>query len=405
MNPNKGIKIIRGGVTAPEGFLAAGINCGLRKNRPDLGLIYSKTPCLAAGAFTKNRVKAAPVLFSMKNIKNPVHAIVVNSRVANACTGRRGAEDTLRTARIASRLLGTGVRNILIASTGVIGKFLDMKKISSGLKLLAGKLSRRGNEGVAQAMLTTDTVKKETAIELMVKGRKVRIGGIAKGSGMIGPDMATLLAFITTDVLIDKTLMKKVFAEGVKRSFNAITIDGDMSTNDTALMLANGRAGNSLLGPGDAKDLALFSRALHYVLDDLARKLVMDGEGATRFVRISVSGCAREDEARAIAFKIARSPLVKTAFYGSDANWGRILASAGSAGVAFDPERAVIRFGPTTLYKNGEPAAFSESLLKKYLSQKEIAVSLDLGQGKGSFTVLTTDLTEDYIRINAHYRS
>ncbi|MDD5067307.1 MAG: bifunctional glutamate N-acetyltransferase/amino-acid acetyltransferase ArgJ [bacterium] len=405
MNRYNRIRSIQGSVTAPRGFIANGINCGLRKERPDIGLLFSLTPCVAAGAFTRNLVKAAPVRFCMKNLANPIHAVFVNSRIANACTGPRGYQDTVSISRMVSDLLGIKPQNVLVASTGIIGRFLDMRKIGAGLKELAPGLNRKGNRNMARAILTTDTKEKEIAVEFRIKGKKVKLGGIAKGSGMIAPDMATLLAFLTSDIKIEKKILQKIFSEVISRTFNAITIDGDMSTNDTALILCNGQAGNDTLTAKDKKDLAVFRDHLYYVLNDLSVKLVKDGEGVTRFVRLHVVHAADRSQAGAIGFKIANSPLVKTAFYGSDANWGRILGAAGAAGVHFNPEKVEVRFGPYTLCRKGAPVTFSEGLLKKYLSRGEIDVTIDLHQGKESFVIYTSDLTEDYIRINAHYRS
>ncbi len=405
MKLKKKFKIIEGGITAPKGFLANGVNCGLRKNKLDLAVIYSEKPCTAAGTFTKNIVKAAPVIFTQENINNPIYALVVNSKIANACTGKKGYDDTVTTSKILGNLLDIASSNVLIFSTGIIGKFLDMQKIQKGLYSVSKILSKEGGKNVAKAILTTDTVKKEIAVECTVLGKKVKIAGIAKGSGMIAPDMATLLAFITSDICIEKKLLKKIFNEIVNKTFNTITIDGEMSTNDSAVIVCNSLAGNKMLTEKDKKDVKVFYDNLFFVMKDLSKKLVKDGEGATKLIEINVVNAKSRNEAKTIGFKIGNSPLVKTAIYGADANWGRILATVGAKGIKFNPNKIEIKFGPYTLFKNGSPAKFSEKRLKSYLHNHEIKIIFNLNQGKNKYTVFSSDFTEEYIKINAHYRS
>ncbi len=399
------IKQVPAGITAPKGFTANAVNSGLRKKKLDFGVFFSEKSCNCSGCFTKNIVKAAPVLFSSLNIKNKIHAVVINSGIANACTGKRGYADTKKTAEVTAKLLNLKSKNILVFSTGVIGKFLDMKKIIPGLEKVIPLLKQEGHKNISEAILTTDTVKKEIAVEFFIKGKKMRIGAMAKGSGMIAPNIATMLVFITSDINIEKKLLNEIFTELADKSFNKITIDGDMSTNDSAVILCNGTAGNRLLTGKDKKEIRIFYNNLYYVMDELAKQLVADGEGVTKFIQINVINAGTVKDARKIGFKIANSPLVKTAFYGSDANWGRVLASAGASGVNFNPDKVEIKFGRYVLYRNGMPVKFNEKRLKKYLDKREIEVFFNVGSGKESFLVYTSDLTEEYIKINAHYRS
>ncbi len=399
------MKTIQSGITAPKGFLAGGINCGIKKKKMDLSLVYSEKPSTCAGTFTKNIVKSPTVLFSSENITNNIQAVVINSGIANACTGKRGYNDTKKTAEIISKLLNIQKKNVLVFSTGVIGVYLDIKKIEAGLKKLAPSLSKKAHNNASEAILTTDTVKKEIAVEFMIKGKKVRLGGMAKGSGMIAPDMATMLAFITSDINIEKKVLTGIFKETVNKTFNRITIDGDMSTNDSVVILCNAMAENKLITEKNIKELKIFYNSLYYVLDELTKQIIKDGEGATKFIKVNILNSKNEKEALKIGFKIANSPLVKTAFYGCDANWGRILAAAGSAGVKFDPDKIEIKFGKHALFKNGLPVKFSEKTLKKYLQKKEIDLFFNLKTGSNNIVIYTSDLTENYIKINAHYRS
>ena len=399
------VKKIQSGITAPKGFTANGINCGVKKNKLDLGVIYSERPCICAGTFTKNIFKSPAVKFSLQNIKNKIQAVVINSGIANACTGKQGYKDAVKTAQIISGLLNIHQKNILAFSTGVIGQFLNMEKICTGLKKLVPILSKKGHDNVAKAIMTTDTVKKEVAVEFTINDKKIKLGSMAKGSGMIAPDMATMLAFITSDINIDKEVLNKIFKDIVYRTFNRITIDGDTSTSDSVVILCNGMADNKLITVKDKNGIKIFSANLYYLMDELVKKLVKDGEGATKFIKVNVLNSRNEKEALKIGFKIANSLLVKTAIYGSDANWGRIVAAAGSAGVSFDPDRVEVKLGRYILFRNGMPVKFSEKLLKKYLNQSEIELYFNVNTGKENIIIYTSDLTEEYIRINAHYRS
>ncbi len=397
-------KEVKKNLNSVDGFVTAGINAGLRKVKPDMALIYSEEECLAIGAFTKNIVKAAPVLYSMKNLKNPIRAVIINSANANACTGEKGLEDVYFTANYVAQNLNISSKNVLVFSTGVIGEYLDMKKIRNGVERLSSIIKEGGNNLASKAILTTDTREKEVTVEFKIFNKIVKISGIAKGSGMIAPDMATMLAFLVSDIVIDKKLLKKLFFKAVENSFNLITVDGDMSTNDSVLFLTNQKSGIKRITEKDKREVEIFYNALLYVLKRLSEMIVRDGEGATKLIKIRVEGAKSEKDAKKIAFKIANSLLVKTAVYGADANWGRILASAGAAGVKFNPENVIIKFGKFVLY-NGEPVRFSEAKVRKYLEGKDINIFLNLKMGKYSAEVLTSDLTEDYIKINSKYRT
>jgi len=404
-NKKIGRKIVSGGITAPEGFVANGINCGIKKKRPDLGLIFSKEECIAVGTFTTNLVKAAPIILCKKNINNKINAIVVNSGIANACTGAKGLRDAEEINVFLAKLLNIKPSNILQLSTGVIGEYLSVSKIKNGLKKLIPSLDKKNHLNMGKAIMTTDTFPKEIAVEFEIKNKRVKIGGIAKGSGMISPKMATMLCIITTDVNIEKGLLNKILKQIVNKTFNRITIDGDMSTNDAAIMLANGCAENKIIKMKDEKEKKIFYENLYFVMDHLAKELVKDGEGATKFIKLKIDKINDEKKGEKIGFKIANSLLFKTAMYGGDANWGRVLASVGSVGIDFDIEKIIIKFGPYVLFKNGKPVKFSEVKVEKYLSQKEIEVSVILNEGENSLIIYTTDLTEEYIKINSKYRT
>ncbi len=397
-------KEISGGLNAVDGFSSAGINSGLRKSKPDLSVIYSEKPCVAVGSFTKNIVKAAPVIYSMKYINKPVSAVIVNSANANACTGEKGIEDTYTIASYLAEKLNLKQSNVLVYSTGVIGKYLPVQKIVYGIDKLKKILEKGGNDSMAKAILTTDLVEKEVAVEFKIKGKKIKIAGIAKGSGMIAPDMATMLSFIVSDVNIEKSLLNKLFKKAVANSFNRVTVDGDMSTNDSVLFLTNRFANNKILTDKDKIDKEIFYNMLLYVMNKLAKKIIQDGEGATKIIRIRVNKASSEKNAKLIADKISKSLLVKTAIYGSDANWGRVLAVAGSAGVKFNPDKVIIKFGNILVF-DGEPVKFSEKKAKAYLDKNEIDIVIELNTGKYSAEMLTCDLTEEYIKINSKYRT
>lgn len=400
------MKSISGGVTAPQGFKAGGTACGIKKNQlADLAIIYSQVPAVAAGIFTTNRVQAAPVILSREYLKKgKAQAIIGNSGNANACVGAAGMEAARRMAEAAGKALDISAESVLVASTGVIGVALPVEKIEQALAEKAGFLSDTGSPAAARAIMTTDTFPKEVAIEFELGGVTVRIGGIAKGSGMIHPNMATLFGWITTDVRIEQTLLQKATAIAGETSFNRITVDGDTSTNDCLFVLANGLAKNEPI-TSENDDYLTFLQALTKVCLELAKMIARDGEGATKLVEIKVSGAKTEEEAVKAGKSVATSNLVKTALFGEDANWGRILAAVGYSGVAIDPERVSISLGDLPVYQKGVGLVFDEAKAKQILSQKEILIHIDLGDGREGASVWTCDLSYDYVKINGSYRS
>ncbi len=402
------ILIIKGGITAAKGITASGIPCGIKKDGlKDLALIRPNPPALAAGVFTTNLVVSPAVTVCEENLKNSemIHAVIVNSGNANACTGKAGYENALKMTRLTAQELNVSAESILTASTGVIGVPLPMEPIKNGMAVLIQNLSRNGGKDAAEAIMTTDLLSKEYAVEYEHEGKKITVGGMAKGSGMIQPNMATMLAFIATDVSIKKKALQAVLSEIAGTTFNRITVDGETSTNDTVLCLANGLAGNKEI-PGEGRGLDSFKNALKTVCLELAKAIVRDGEGATKFLEISVVGTETDAEAEKMARKIANSLLVKTAFFGKDPNWGRILSAAGNSGVRFDPLKADLCFGELTVMKEGSPVdKVDMDSLKKVMDQKEIGVSLKVGNGDGKASVFTTDLSYEYVKINSEYTS
>lgn len=394
-------------ITAPKGFIAGTARSGLKKKQgEDLAIIFSERPAVAAAVFTQNLVKAAPVVVSRENIRSRTHrAIVVNSGGANACTGEAGMEDARETVRIVADYFNCDEREVLVCSTGVIGVRLDMDKLRSGIRVATAELSRHRGERVAEAIMTTDTFPKRALKRVKLGGRSVTIGGVAKGAGMIHPNMATLLAFITTDAAISKSALSKALKTAVGRSFNRITVDGDTSTNDALIALANGAAENEMIRSAEGRDFEAFTAALTDVCRNLAKQVVRDGEGARKLIAIEVRNAPSEGAAHRIAETIATSPLVKTAIAGEDANWGRILAAAGRSGVRFDPARVDIRIGRVAVAKGGMGLRFDEAAALEVLKKNEVTLTVDLKSGDASATVWTCDLTEGYIRINADYRS
>lgn len=401
------MKTVKGGITAVPGFLASGIYCGIKKIKaPDLALIFSKDPCTAAGLFTTNRVTAAPVRLTRNHIKSGrLQAIVANSGNANACTGPQGETAAREMAERTARHLGIAPELVAVASTGVIGEPLPLETLHAGIPKLVKRLSSKGGLNAARAIMTTDRNPKEAAVRLKIGGRTVTLGGIAKGSGMIHPDMATMLAFLTTDIRIKPALLRKMLTSAVNRSFNMITVDGETSTNDMVLCLANGRAGNTELAESE-KDRSRFQSALDAVCLQLARKVVEDGEGATKFVEIRVRGAINDAGAKAVALRVAGSNLVKTAFFGADANWGRIMAAIGAAGVNVNPDRISLAFDHVPLVKNGVGLGkTADRRATRILKKRSFCLTIDLHAGTGTATAWTCDLTYDYIKINAAYRS
>ncbi len=396
---------IPGSITAPRGFLAAGVHCGIKKAKKDLALIVSTHPTKAAAVFTTNKVKAAPVVLCAERLRaGSIRAILVNSGNANSCTGERGYEDAVQSAELAAQALDVAPGEVLVASTGVIGVPLPMEQITAGIPGVVSSLSREGGHDAACAILTTDTFAKEIAVKVDIGGKSVTIAGIAKGSGMIHPNMATMLAFITTDAAVSPPLLRQALRRGTDKSFNMITVDGDTSTNDMAVILANGLAGNPVIAAEDA-GYAAFSQALEHVMIRLAKMIVKDGEGASKVVAVTVKGAADQKDARAAAMSIANSNLVKTAVFGSDANWGRIIAAVGYSEARFQPNAVDIFIGDVQTTSNGHGVPFNEECVREFLGREEVAITVDLKAGPAAATVWTCDLTYEYVRINGSYRT
>jgi glutamate N-acetyltransferase/amino-acid N-acetyltransferase len=399
------VATIPGGVTTPRGFRAAGVSAGIKANGGlDLALLVSDAPAHAAAVFTTNKAVAAPVIVSREHLSRSggaARAIVVNSGCANACTGEDGLKVARDTTAEAARLVGCPADHVLVASTGVIGVSLPFEKIRAGLPVALRALGADQGPLAARAIMTTDPFPKESATQIALGGRDVAIGGMAKGSGMIEPMMATMLGFVTTDAAVPKALLDRALREAVDLTFNAITVDGECSTNDCVMLLANGASGATV----DEASYGAFAAGLTAVCRELALGIVRGGEGATKLVTVHVTGAAASDEARKAAKAIANSPLVKTAIHGGDPNWGRLIAAAGRAGVAFDLERAAVVIGSTVLFKDGRPHDEKAPEAAEYLKGKELTVSVDLGAGRASSTVWTCDLSAEYVRINADYRT
>lgn len=407
------MKFTEGGVTAAKGFEAAGAEAQIKyKNRMDMALVYSKVPCVSAGTFTSNVVKAAPVLWD-KNIvdtKKTAQAVVVNSGIANACTGKQGMDICKKEAECAGRLLGIPADAVLVASTGVIGMQIPEDRICAGIeKLAAAKTDtlKAGNDA-ARAIMTTDTVFKEVAVEIELSGKKVTLGGMCKGSGMIHPNMCTMLGFVTTDAAISKELLVKAVKKDVIDSFNMISVDGDTSTNDTLLVLANGMAENPVITE-ENKDYKVFCEALHAVTTTLAKKMAGDGEGATALFETKVIHADTKQNARILAKSVICSSLTKAAIFGHDANWGRILCALGYSGVNFDPENVDLYFEAEgkkmAIFSKGVACDYSEEEASAILSCKEVTALVDMHMGEESATAWGCDLSYDYVKINADYRS
>jgi len=386
------------------GFQAAGIASGIKEDgRKDLALLYSEVPAKAAGVFTTNVFKAAPVLLDQERIRcGSARAVIVNSGNANAATGEEGYQDAVKMARFCAGALQIDEAQVLVASTGVIGRRLPIDKVAGNVSRLVQGLSPGGIPEAAEAIMTTDRYPKIQYREGAVGGTDVCICGIAKGAGMIEPGMATLLSFVLTDADIDDAALKRALREAVDRSFNAISVDGCMSTNDTVLLLANGLAGNRRIRTS-TRDYAVFADLLTGALTELAKMIVRDGEGATKLIEIVVEGAKTAGDARSVAYQIARSNLVKTAFYGGDPNWGRIISAAGAAGVALDPNAVELTFDGLPLFRQGQGISSHLKELAEVMRKEQIRVVLNLGQGSKSFRVYSSDLTLDYVRINAHY--
>jgi len=389
------------------GFLASGISAGIKRNKAkDLALVYSETPAITAAVFTQNRVKAAPILVSIEKAKKHLcQAIIVNSGNANACTGKAGLQDAHLMARLAAQKLKIDEALVLVASTGVIGKRLPIETISKNIPQLVEGLTPDGILSAAEAILTTDTHPKVVWKKETIGAKEITICGVAKGAGMIMPNMATMLSFILTDAAIEVETLEKVFKEGIKCSFNSISIDGETSTNDMAMVLANGKAGNPLI-TGHSRDIELFRNLLMDVLAKLSKMIVKDGEGATKFVEISVLNSKEHHDALKVAFSVANSNLVKTAFFGEDCNWGRIVSAIGASGVDIDPEKINVSFEDIMVVKNGVGTGIQqEERASKVLQKEEFKVVIDLNSGSNEVRVFTTDLSPEYVTINANYRT
>ena len=401
------ITTVTGGVTAAQGFTASGVYAGIKKVRkPDLALVVSERPGPIAGTFTNNRVVAAPVILDRQHLRQGVgQAILVNSGNANACTGKAGMANAREMAQLTASALGIEVHKVFVCSTGVIGQPLPIERVRAALPAAMANLKSKGGRAAAQAILTTDLRPKEAALRSQLDGVPITVGGMAKGSGMIHPDMATMLAFITTDAAIEQPTLQQALQQAVDHSFNCISVDGDTSTNDTVLCLANGQAGGPPLRPGSV-ELATFQRMLDRVCQELALSICRDGEGVTKVVKIAVTQARSPIEAKRVARTVATSNLVKTALFGEDANWGRIMGAVGRAGVAIDPNRVAVWFDRAQIVKEGVGlGATAEKAITKVIKRKEFTISIDLGQGTGAAHVWTTDLSYDYVRINASYRS
>ena len=407
------MKHITGGVTAAKGFEAAGAEAQVKyQNRKDMAMVFSRTPCRAAGVFTSNVVKAAPVVWDREIVENAsaVHAVVVNSGIANACTGEQGREYCRQTAFAAAEALGIPETSVLVASTGVIGMQLPMDRITAGVKALAGTLSDTVDAGreAAEAIMTTDTHSKQVAVTIELSGKTVTIGGMAKGSGMIHPNMCTMLGFVTTDAAISKELLQEALRADVVDTFNMISVDGDTSTNDTLLVLANGCAGNEEITEKN-EDYRMFCEALHEVNMTLAKMLAGDGEGATALFECRVIHADTKENARTLAKSVICSSLTKAAIFGHDANWGRILCALGYSGVRFDPETIELfiesKAGRILIYQNGSAADYSEEEATRILSCPAVTALVDMKMGEEEATAWGCDLSYDYVKINADYRS
>lgn len=406
------MKYIEGGVTAAKGFQAAGVFAGIKKEKKDMAMIYSSYPCKAAGTYTQNIVKAAPVIWDMEVVKqsDTVQVVVVNSGVANACTGKQGYDYCVQTAKEAAAVLDLKKEAVLIGSTGVIGKQLPMDKIKDGIKQLVPKLKPSIEAGVeaAEAIMTTDTAIKEAAVEVEIGGKTVTIGGMAKGSGMIHPNMCTMLSYVTTDAAISKTLLQEALSEDIKDTYNMISVDGDTSTNDTVLLLANGQAGNPRITER-GKEYEAFAEGLRAVNTKLAKMMAGDGEGATALFEVQVIGAESKEQAVALSKSVVTSSLVKTAIAGHDANWGRIICAMGYSGAGFDPEKVQLFFesaaGKIQIAADGVAVDYSEEEATKILSEPEVKALIDICAGQEEATAWGCDLTHGYISINADYRS
>lgn len=400
-------EMAKAGVTYPKGFQAAGVKAGIKKSgNLDLALIYTEKEAAVAGVFTQNAVAAAPVLVSKEVVKaGKAHAIIANAGCANACTGEQGIADAKAMAAITAEQLGCGPQEVIVGSTGVIGVNMPMEKIKSGIGEVVKALAADGSENAGKAIITTDTYSKACATEIELdSGCKVRFGAIAKGSGMIQPNMATMLCYITTDAAIVPGLLQEALSEIVETTFNMISVDGDMSTNDMVIVMANGAAGNPVIKEKNG-DYCKFYDALKEICTGLAKRIAADGEGATKFLTINVKGTKSFADAKTVAMSIAKSPLVKTAFFGEDPNWGRVICAVGYAGVPMVPEKTVVRFGGIPVYANGVGAKFDEEKLRGVMAEHDIVIDVEMGLGEAEATVWSCDFSYEYVKINGEYHT
>jgi glutamate N-acetyltransferase/amino-acid N-acetyltransferase len=407
------MKQIDGGVTAAKGFKAASTAAGIKyKDRKDMAMIYSEVPCKAAGTFTTNLVKAAPVKWDKVVVENSTcaQAVIVNAGIANACTGEEGLRYCMETAEAAAESLSIPVSSVLVASTGVIGKQLPMDRIVAGVKAMVPELDSSQESGTAAAIaiMTTDTVKKEVAVQFEVGGKTITMGGMCKGSGMIHPDMCTMLSFVTTDAAISKELLQEALREDIKDTYNMISVDGDTSTNDTVLLLANGMAGNEEIQSKN-EDYETFCKALNFINETLAKKMAGDGEGCTALFEVKIIGAETKEQAVTLSKSVITSSLTKAAIFGHDANWGRILCAMGYSGAVFDPEKVDLYFesaaGKLKIIENGVALSYSEEEATRILSEPEVTATADIKLGEATATAWGCDLTFEYVKINADYRS
>lgn len=407
------MKIIDGGVNSPIGFEAAGIEAGIKyQNRKDMAIVYSKTPCVMAGTFTSNVVKAAPVIWDRNIVENEAYgqAAIINTGIANAGTGKEGMRYCEETAEEASKVLGIPKEAVLVGSTGVIGAQLPIDRIKAGISKLASAKSHNREDGTnaSKAIMTTDTVNKEIAVELEIGGKTVTIGAMSKGSGMIHPNMCTMLSYVTTDAVIEKSVLTKLVKEDVVDTYNMISVDGDTSTNDTLLVFANGMAENPTIKEG-TPEYEEFIEALHYINETQAKRLAGDGEGANALIECKVINADTKENARILAKSVICSSLTKAAVYGHDANWGRILCALGYSGAQFDPEKMELYYQGNSnsmlIYKDGMGVDYSEEEATAILSESEVRFLVDMKMGNESATAWGCDLTYDYVKINADYRS
>lgn len=394
------------GVTFAKGFKAAGIVAGLKKSgNKDLALIYTETPAAVAGTFTQNKVAAAPVHVSKLTVKNGTsHAVISNAGCANACTGDEGLKNAHIMGEVTAKTLGCKPEEVIVGSTGVIGVQLPMDTITAGIPKVAAELSPTGSADASAAILTTDTKSKTATATFTVGGKEVHIGGIAKGSGMIRPNMATMLCYITTDLAITPALLQKALSAAVNLSFNMISVDGDMSTNDMCIVLANGLAGNDIIDT-ENEDFETVKEVLKNITIELAKQIAADGEGAGKFITINIHNAVDFNDAKTVGMAVANSPLVKTAFFGEDPNWGRIICAVGYSGANMVPEKTTLSIGGIPIFTKGMGTDYDEAALRAIMAEHDIVVDIDLNQGTESATVWTCDLTYGYVKINGEYHT